>query len=62
MAGQRDVLQEMEEEFSMITLEDEESGGITYDENDEDLSEIDTKWCLVGRFLTESTILPCYAA
>lgn len=56
MVGRRDTMQELEEEFSMISIEEEELGGITYGENDEDLSEMDTRWCIVGRFLTESTI------
>lgn len=46
----------MMDEFAMITIEDEELGRITYAENEEGLGEIDTKFCPVGRFLTESTI------
>lgn len=56
MVGQHDNVQEMLENFAMITIKDEELGGIIYEENEEGLSEIDTKWCLVGRFLTESSI------
>lgn len=56
MVGYRNVMQEMEEQFAMVTIEDEEQGGILYVENEEVTSEIDLRWCLVGRFLTESPI------
>lgn len=56
MVSQHDAMNEMEEGFAMISVEDEEQGGLTYDENEEGLSEIDTKWCLVVRFPTESSI------
>lgn len=49
-------VQEMEDKFAMIVIEDEELGGLTYDEEVEVLGEIDTRWCMVGRFLTESPI------
>ncbi|KAK1403248.1 hypothetical protein POM88_002853 [Heracleum sosnowskyi] len=47
MATQRDPIQEMEDDFAMISIEDEEQGGITYEEDTEALSDIDTRWCLV---------------
>lgn len=56
MANSSDPVQQMEHDFARIRLEDEEDGGLMYEVNQEDLSEIDTHWCLVGRFLTESTI------
>lgn len=56
MARQNNSLQDMEESFAMISLEDEEQGGLMYEGETEDLGEIDTRWCLVGRFLTESPI------
>lgn len=56
MTAQGNDVQKMMDEFAMITIEDEELCGITYAENEDGLSEIDTKFCLVGRFLTESTI------
>lgn len=46
----------MKEAFSSIQIEDEENGGLNYENVSEDLSEIDTRWCLIGRFLTDSTI------
>lgn len=49
-------MKSMEEEFAMVSIEDEEQGGIVYEEDAGDLNEIDTRWCLVGRFLTESSI------
>lgn len=56
MARQGNIVQEMEEEFAMISIEDEEQGGLVYEENTADLCEIDTRWCFVGRFLTDSSI------
>lgn len=56
MEEQRTAMQEMEDVFSTIRIEDEEQGGLMYGENAEDLGEIDTRWCLVGRFLTDSSI------
>lgn len=53
---QGNTLQAMEEEFAMISIAEEEQGGLTYDEQGEELSEIDVRWCLVGRFLMDSTI------
>lgn len=56
MAGQSSTLHEMKEDFAMISLEDEERGGLLYEGDTKDLSEIDTRWCLVGRFFTKSPI------
>ncbi|XP_074350985.1 uncharacterized protein LOC141690199 [Apium graveolens] len=56
MDGQRSVMQEMEDEFAMIRIEDEEQGGLVYENTNDDLGEIDTRWCLVGCFLTDSSI------
>lgn len=56
MDKQKAYLQEMEEAFAIIQIEDEENGGLNYENTTEDLGEINTKWCLVGRFLTESPI------
>ncbi|KAK1399419.1 hypothetical protein POM88_009282 [Heracleum sosnowskyi] len=47
---------EMDEGFAMISLNEEEQDGLIYEENVGELSEIDTRWCLVGRFLTDSSI------
>lgn len=46
----------MEEAFAAIQIEEEEQGGLCYENDSEQLSEIDTRWCLVGRFLTDSHI------
>lgn len=48
--------QEMEDSFARTTIEEEEEGGLSYEGITEELSEIDVRWCLVGRFLTESSI------
>uniref|UniRef100_A0A803PEK6 Reverse transcriptase domain-containing protein n=1 Tax=Cannabis sativa TaxID=3483 RepID=A0A803PEK6_CANSA len=46
----------MEDQYASITLEEEETGGLQYGVNDDDLSEIDDRWCLVGRFITDREI------
>ncbi|KAL8098348.1 hypothetical protein AgCh_031201 [Apium graveolens] len=46
----------MEEAFASIQIEDEENGGLNYENVSKDLSEINTRWCLIGRFVTDSTI------
>lgn len=56
MAGQRNALLEMEESFARFSIEDEERGGLSYMEDSTELNEIDTRWCLVGKFLTDSNI------
>lgn len=56
MAGERNNMHEMEKGFAMISLEDEEHGGLVYEEEVVAASEIDLRWCLVGRFLTDSPI------
>lgn len=56
MANNHGTVHELEEDFAMIRLENEEDGGLIYKENQEELSEIDTRWCLVGRFLTEASV------
>lgn len=48
-------VQEMEEAFARIQIEGEDQG-LCYENDAEDLSDIDTRWCLVGRFLTDSPI------
>ena len=48
-------IQEMEEAFALVNI-DEEHGGINYGGTTDDLSDINTRWCLVGRFLTDSPI------
>ncbi|KAK1381143.1 hypothetical protein POM88_027887 [Heracleum sosnowskyi] len=46
----------MEEAFAAIQIEDEEYGGLSYENDNEDLSEMEMRWCLIGRFLTDSHI------
>ncbi|KAK1378352.1 hypothetical protein POM88_025096 [Heracleum sosnowskyi] len=55
MAGQRDDIREMEESFAKFSIENEEQG-LSYADDSTDLSEIDTRWCLVRKFLTDSSI------
>ncbi|XP_074352931.1 uncharacterized protein LOC141692091 [Apium graveolens] len=56
MARQERAISEMEESFAKFSMEDEDHGGISYEEDSTIHSEIDTKWCLVGKFLTDSSI------
>lgn len=56
MADNSKAFQDMEESFARFKMDDEEEGGISYEEDTEKLSEIDVRWCLVGRFLTDSPI------
>lgn len=45
------IIRQLEEKYVKITPEDEEIGGISYGDEDESLSEIDIRSCLVGHFL-----------
>lgn len=57
MANPNNTLQEMEESFASIRLEDEDEGGLMYEGGTTEIdSEIDVRWCLVGRILTDSPI------
>ncbi|KAK1391384.1 hypothetical protein POM88_010440 [Heracleum sosnowskyi] len=56
MAGQRNDIREMEEGFARFSIEDEERRGLNYSDVSEALGEIDTRWFLVGKFLTDSSI------
>ncbi|KAK1370743.1 hypothetical protein POM88_036835 [Heracleum sosnowskyi] len=48
MANHQNTLEEMEASFASFKMDDEE-GGISYENNTEDLSEIDVRWCLIGK-------------
>ncbi|KAK1394518.1 hypothetical protein POM88_013574 [Heracleum sosnowskyi] len=48
MASRKSLEEEMEESFARINLEEEE-GGLIFEDSCESLSEIDVRWCLVGR-------------
>lgn len=50
------MMKKMEESFARFQMDEEEEGGILYEGNTDNLSKIDVRWCLVGRFLTESPI------
>lgn len=57
MEDQNRSLHEMDKSFAAIRLEEEEEGGLSYaGVMEESLSEIDMRWCLVGKFLTDSPI------
>ncbi|KAK1383073.1 hypothetical protein POM88_020808 [Heracleum sosnowskyi] len=46
MTTYRTAVEEMEVSFANIRIEEEEEGGLIYEEENEDLSEIDLRWCL----------------
>ncbi|KAK1383264.1 hypothetical protein POM88_020999 [Heracleum sosnowskyi] len=56
MAIHRDPMKEMEERFASVTIEEDEQGWLSYIGDTEAWSDIDMRWFLVGRFLTELTI------
>lgn len=56
MDKQYTYIQEMDEAFAMIQIVEEEQGGLCYADANDELSEIDTRWWLVGQFLTDSYI------
>lgn len=57
MANQNSAIRDMEKSFANIRLEEEEHSGLTYEGATENsLSEVDVRWCLVGKFLTDSPI------
>ncbi|XP_074352663.1 uncharacterized protein LOC141691808 [Apium graveolens] len=56
MDKHKSTMKEMKDAFATIQLEDEEYSGLNCENVEEDLSEIDTRWCLVGHFLTDSHI------
>lgn len=49
-------MDELVDQYAAISLEEEESGGISYPEDETFDGGIDTKWCLVGRFLSDRVI------
>lgn len=49
-------MDELVDQYAAISLEEEEIEGISYAEEDVPDGGIDTKWCLVGRFLADRSI------
>lgn len=49
-------MDELIDQYAAISLEEEECGGISYAEDEVFDGGIDTKWCLVGRFLSDRAI------
>lgn len=56
MARQGRDIADMEASFARFSIEGEDQGGISYEKDSTLISEIDTRWCLVGKFLTDSSI------
>lgn len=46
----------LENQYMNISLDNDDEEDLSYDQGVEDLTEIDDRWCLVGRFLTERTL------
>lgn len=56
MASQENMETDMERRYAEISLGDDDDGGLIYDEEEKDLSDMDDRWCLVGKFLTDRTL------
>lgn len=46
----------MENSFTRIKIKEEEEGGLLYEGDTYEISEIDVRWSLMGRSFTESPI------
>lgn len=49
-------MDELADQYAAISLEEEESGGLSYAEEEVLDGGIDTRWCLVGNFLSDRSI------
>lgn len=49
-------MEDLVDQYAAINLEEEDSGGILYETEESFEGGIDTRWCLVGRFLTDRSI------
>ncbi|WOG81854.1 hypothetical protein DCAR_0101008 [Daucus carota subsp. sativus] len=49
-------MDELADQYAAISLEEEESGGLSYEAEEALDGGIDTRWCLVGRFLSDRSI------
>lgn len=50
------TMEELSNQYAAISLEEEEFGGIAYEAGEILDGGIDTRWCLVGHFLSERAI------
>ncbi|KAF4401983.1 hypothetical protein G4B88_017495 [Cannabis sativa] len=56
MASSSQAMEDMEWSYGNIELEDEESFGIEIDDDVEETTLVDDRWCLVGRFLNARSL------
>ncbi|KAF4355439.1 hypothetical protein F8388_015193 [Cannabis sativa] len=56
MASSSQAMEDMERSYGNIELEDEESFGIEIDDDVEETTLVDDRWCLVGRFLNARSL------
>ncbi|KAF4380637.1 hypothetical protein F8388_016991 [Cannabis sativa] len=56
MASSSQAMEDMEQSYGNIELEDEESFGIEIDDDVEETTLVDDRWCLVGRFLNARSL------
>ncbi|KAK1397336.1 hypothetical protein POM88_007199 [Heracleum sosnowskyi] len=56
MDHQEQSIKMIEERYAAMTLEEEEAGGVEYEELEGEEEGIDTRWALVGRFLSDIPI------
>lgn len=53
MASGSSLFEELEERYVGLRFEDKEDGGLLYDKIEDTSVEIDVRWCLVGKLLSE---------
>lgn len=56
MASSSKIMEDLVDQYATINPEEEDSGGISYEIEESFEGGIDTRWCLVGRFLTDRSI------
>lgn len=49
-------MKEIEDRYAALNIDEEEDTGVEYEEEIEESDNFDTRWCLLGRFLTDSPI------
>lgn len=53
MDQQSKYMKEIEDKYAAMNIEEEEENGVEYEDDIVETSNLDTRWCLVGRFLVD---------
>lgn len=56
MTSSRSTMEELEGRYAEIRLEEEEEGGVVYENVEDVTDEIDVRWCLVGKLLSDRPV------